>query len=157
MKAHLGLGTNLGDRHENLKQAIEKLATIGRVLETSKIYETSAWGLEEQDDFLNQVIILETDQKPFELLQSIQEIEKAVGRTKSIKWGPRVIDIDILFIQDRIMDDQHLIIPHPHIQNRNFVLVPLMELDPDFIHPKLNLSIIELYEESNDDCDVIEL
>jgi 2-amino-4-hydroxy-6-hydroxymethyldihydropteridine diphosphokinase len=157
MKAHLGLGTNLGDRHENLKQAIEKLATIGRVLETSKIYETSAWGLEEQDDFLNQVIILETDQKPFELLQSIQEIEKAVGRTKSIKWGPRVIDIDILFIQDRIMDDQHLIIPHPHIQNRNFVLVPLMELDPDFIHPKLNLSIIELYADSTDDCDVVEL
>lgn len=155
MKVYFGIGTNLGDRTENLKNAIEALSRIGKILATSKIYETTAWGITEQDDFLNQVIIIDTNLKPQEILDAIQKIEKSLGRTPTIQWGPRLIDIDILFIADKVITEKNLTIPHPHIANRNFVLIPMMELEPDFIHPVSKLPIIELYEMSEDDCDVI--
>src|SRR5688500_5363303 len=134
--AYLLTGGNIGNRLANLKQAaltIEK--RCGKITVTSSIYETAAWGKEDQQDFLNQVLLLETDFDAQQLIGIILQIEREMGRSRKEKNEPRVIDIDILFYNDAIINDLNLIVPHPQLQNRRFVLEPLNEIASEFVHP----------------------
>ncbi len=140
------LGTNLGQKKKNLITATEFLNTDNELLAFSKVYETSAWGLTEQDSFLNQVLILKTNLLPFELLKFCQNIENKMGRVRKQKWGERIIDIDILYYNQQIIDTENLQIPHPFLHERRFTLVPLAEIIPLFIHPGLHKTQKELLQ-----------
>lgn len=131
MKVYIGLGSNLGDRRGNLEKACKKL----NCLEKSLVYETEPFGVKDQPKFLNMVCMIETDLSPRDLLKHIKEIEVELGRKKRKKWGPREIDIDILFYGDLVIDEPDLKIPHPGILEREFVMKPLTEIAPEFIHP----------------------
>jgi 2-amino-4-hydroxy-6-hydroxymethyldihydropteridine diphosphokinase len=154
----LSIGSNIGDRMTNLRQAlglIEK--NIGKVAKKSHIYETQPWGEPNQDAFLNQVVMINTSLEPREMLEKITRIEREMGRERKEKWGPRVIDVDILFYGKRIIRDKGLEIPHPELHKRGFVLVPLMEIAPEFEHPILLKQIDELYMDCEDNSDVVML
>lgn len=126
---YLGLGTNLGDRYLNLENAIILInQQVGNVLKQSTIHETKAWGKTNQPDFLNMVIKIDTTLAPQILLKKCLSIENEIGRVRAEKWGPRLIDIDILYYNDLIIDDENLKIPHPFINERDFVLKPLKEI-----------------------------
>lgn len=145
--AYLSTGSNMGNRAEMLEKAnvlLEKKA--GLLLALSKVVETPAWGKTDQPDFLNQVVKLETSLSPQDLLTVILGIEKQLGRNRVEKWGPRSIDIDILFYDNEIIDEPGLQIPHPWMHERLFVLEPMCEIAPDFVHPVLNKTIAELLE-----------
>ena len=157
MANHLILhtGTNLGNREDNLLKAndlIEK--RIGAISKYSSLYETEPWGVEEQPAFINQAIELTTELSPEEILNAAHRIEEEMGRIRVKKWERRLIDIDIIFFGDQIIETERLHIPHKQIQHRNFVLIPLMEIIPDFIHPVFNETIEELYEKSTDTLEV---
>lgn len=145
----LGIGTNLGDKEENLNNAIEKINKSSKVknMTKSSFIKTSAWGVEDQPDFLNGALRLETIMKPYELLFFVKGIEEEIGREETYRWGPRLIDIDILFFADEIIRTEDLTIPHLQISNREFVLKPLMEIDPGYIHPLEHKSISQIYKE----------
>lgn len=129
-KVYLSLGSNQGDSGENLLDAVRELAQRGlRILDVSGIYITEPVGFKEQPDFLNLVLLAETDMEPLILLNQIAEIEELLGRVREVRWGPRTIDIDILFFGDRKIHTAELIIPHPRISERAFVLIPLKEID----------------------------
>jgi len=130
---------------------------IGPIKKKSAYYETDAWGVKNQAAFINSVMELESDDMPHEILIKIQEIEKTLGRVVVEKWGPRIIDIDILFYSDWIVKRPGLEIPHPFIQERNFVLRPLLDIDKNIIHPKLNKTIEELYLDFSDQSEVKKL
>lgn len=119
---------------------------IGLITDSSLLYQTEPWGNEEQDTFVNQAIKVNTACTPTEVLDQIFIIEQKMGRKRSEKWGPRIIDIDIIFYGHKIIKNHNLIIPHPQISNRSFVLKPLMDICPQFVHPELNKSVAELYE-----------
>ncbi len=154
----LGLGSNKGDRSENLKNAIDAISeAIGEIEKASSVFKTAAWGVKEQDDFYNQVISLHTSLDPVQLLQKCQKIESDLGRTKAEKWGPRIIDIDILFFNAEIINNTFLSIPHPFLHKRNFVLFPLAQIAANFVHPGFNKNITELLEESQDELKVEEV
>ncbi len=147
----IGLGTNLGDREKNLRQALEHIQAFIDIERSSSIYETEPVGYEDQDWFLNMVVEGHTRLSPLQLLRKLQEIENRIGRKRTIKNGPRIIDLDILFYSDKVLTAENLIIPHPAIQNRSFVLTPLHEIEPDFVHPKLNRDIKSLFETLSQD------
>jgi 2-amino-4-hydroxy-6-hydroxymethyldihydropteridine diphosphokinase len=148
---YLLLGSNLGDSESILRQAKSLIeARIGTVIKASSIYLTKAWGIENQPDFLNQVLELDTVLDASKVLQCILEIERELGRIRFQKWGTRIIDIDILYFGKLIIDTKNLVIPHPENQNRNFVLVPMAEIAPDFMHPVLQLSQTELLKKCPD-------
>jgi 2-amino-4-hydroxy-6-hydroxymethyldihydropteridine diphosphokinase len=135
----------MGNNHEQLLLAKKNIiADIGQVTASSSMYSTAAWGNTEQADFLNQVLMVETNLTPSKLLQSVLNIEKTMGRVRTIKNAPRIIDIDILFFNNDIVKLKNLSIPHPEIQNRRFVLTPLAELSPNFVHPSLKKTINQL-------------
>jgi 2-amino-4-hydroxy-6-hydroxymethyldihydropteridine diphosphokinase len=146
-KIYLGMGTNCGDRLKNLMAAIDALAPEINVTRRSPIYQTPPWGYTDQPDFLNLVVEGETDLAPKTLLTKLKNLEKKVGRTATFRWGPREIDIDILFYDNLILSSDGLEIPHPRLHERAFVLVPLSDLTPNLIHPKLGKSISELLAE----------
>lgn len=123
---------------------------VGPILQKSSLYQTAAWGLTDQADFLNQVVLLESSLTPNEILAEIQAIEKALGRERLVTWGPRTLDLDILFIDQELIQERDLQIPHPHIQDRKFILIPLHEIAADLNHPIYNKSIRELLNESKD-------
>lgn len=142
---YLLLGSNLGNSMEILMSARDMIKEqVGTIVNCSSIYKTKAWGIEDQPDFLNQVIEIDTDFNPDEVLAKILKIEQDLGRIRYQKWGTRIIDIDILYFGDQVLDSERLVIPHPENQNRNFVLVPIAEIAGDFIHPILKLSQKEL-------------
>lgn len=149
------LGSNLGDRLAYLQGAQNSLTeTVGKLLQKSAVYETAAWGLEDQAAFLNQVLQISTELSPIDLLTQINLIEKELGRVREIKWGTRVIDIDILYFDDIILETEKLIIPHPALQNRRFTLIPLTEIAPAYIHPRLNKSNEALLADCPDTLEV---
>jgi 2-amino-4-hydroxy-6-hydroxymethyldihydropteridine diphosphokinase len=141
---YIALGTNLGDRSGNLRAAIHALAPDVTVLAESHIYETPPWGYEDQPPFLNMVVKAETDLEPGALLRHLKGLEADLGREKSIRWGPRLIDLDILFYDDRVIQSPPLVIPHPRLHERGFVLVPLADVAPEFMHPVLGKRVWEL-------------
>lgn len=144
----LALGTNIGNKEQNLKTALEQLELHGIIVkQASKIYETEPLGPQNQDDYLNMAIDVETKLEPLELLQTLKKIEKNMGREKTIHWGPRIIDIDIIFYNDVVIESKELTIPHKEMHKRNFVLEPVIEITKDTIHPVLKKSIKTLQNE----------
>lgn len=147
MKEHmvyLALGSNLGDRLANLKQAIAALTPQMEVKAKSAVYETPPWGVEDQPKFLNQVIQATTYLDPEPLLKHLKRLEVALGRKESFPNGPRLIDLDILFYDDLVLNAGSLVIPHPRLHERGFVLLPLMDISPDFVHPVSKKSVREM-------------
>jgi len=132
---------------------------VGKLIKSSTIYTTKAWGIENQPDFINQIVIFKTQLLPHEVLIKCLQIEKELGRKRidGEKWQQRVIDIDILFYESEIINFNNLIIPHPYLHQRNFVLFPLAELMPEFIHPLLRKTIAELKKGCQDNLKVIKL
>jgi 2-amino-4-hydroxy-6-hydroxymethyldihydropteridine diphosphokinase len=147
---YLALGSNLDDRLANLKQAITSLSPQMEVKAKSRVYETPPWGYADQPMFLNQVIKANTYLEFEPLLKHIKRLEIALGRTPSFKNGPRLIDIDILFYDHLILNTPSLVIPHPHMHERGFVLLPLMDIAPDLVHPVHKKSVREMIAS----CDV---
>jgi len=154
-KAYLLTGGNMGDRAENLSNAVLLIKQFcGEITVASRIYETAAWGNTQQPNFLNQVLELKTELTALQLIRRILKIEKQMGRVRNEKFGPRIIDIDILFFNDEIIGLPFLKIPHTEIQHRRFVLIPLCEIAPELIHPQLNSTISELLKSCTDKLDV---
>lgn len=156
--AYLLLGSNIGDRFEYLSKARTAISEqSGRIFISSGIYETSAWGLEDQEPFLNQAIGIETNKKPDDLLRIIHIIEGSLGRKRIVKWDSRVIDIDILFYNDQQIKSKNLVVPHPLLHLRNFALIPMLEIAPKLIHPEIGKSISELLSNTSDKQEVTPL
>ncbi len=154
-KAYLLVGGNLGDRENYLAAARKEIEKVcGVISRQSSLYQTAAWGLEEQAPFLNQALAVETRLHAEELLQSILQIEERLGRKREIKYGPRIIDIDILLFNDEVIHKEGLTVPHPELQNRRFALAPLNEIAPTLQHPALKKSIAELLRICPDKLDV---
>ena len=143
---YLSLGTNLGDRLENLRAAVSALTPDLPVKAESPVYETEPWGYINQPAFLNMVIRVETDLLPLVLLARLKALEQGLGRIPTFPNGPRLIDLDILFYDDLTLDVPPLSIPHPRLHERAFVLVPLNDLAPELIHPRLGSSVAQLLE-----------
>lgn len=145
------LGSNLGNRELFLQQAVQLIEqNIAPVTKTSGIYETQSWGKTDEPDYLNQVVQLQTELPAQTVLERILNIEIMLGRKRDVKWGSRIIDIDILFYGDKIINEPGLIVPHPELHNRRFTLEPLEELAPDLIHPVLKRSVLKLKKELKD-------
>ena len=154
-KAYLLTGGNVGNREKNLARAKTLIGQqAGTVTRTSSLYETAAWGKTDQSPFLNQGLEVETTLSPQELLQQLLDIEKKMGRVRNEKYGPRIIDIDILLFNNIILNDPLLTLPHPELQNRRFALVPLAEIGPGLIHPVFKKSITELLALCRDELEV---
>lgn len=147
-KAVIGLGSNLGERDKNIRTALEKMQEKGiELLRVSSVLETEPYGYTNQPKFLNAVCLVETNLTPDQLLDVLLEIEKEMGRVRERKWGPRIIDLDIIFYEDLVLESERLIVPHPDMHNRWFVLAPLAEICPDYVHPKLKKTVRELLQE----------
>ncbi len=154
-KVYLLLGANIGNPNKQLEDAkVEIEDRIGRITRQSKIYESEAWGVENQPVFLNQVILLETDFSANKVLNEILKIEILLGRIRGQRWGSRIIDIDILYYNEDIIHTEDLQVPHPYIQERNFTLIPLVEIAAEYSHPIFKKSNKELLEESTDQLNV---
>lgn len=152
---YLHLGSNQGDRNEFLQKALQLISEkIGTINLKSNIYETEPWGMKEQENFLNMAIEVKSTKSPEDVIQSIKSIESSLGSSKSVKWGPRNIDIDVLYCDDLIIESSEITIPHPHIQDRNFVLIPLLEIAGDFTDPVHKMTIDELYDICKDTGEV---
>lgn len=144
--AFLSIGTNIGDRLANIKAAIAALSPAVCLVDSSPVYETLPWGYTDQNSFLNQVLKVETDLDPQGLLAYLKSLEKKLGRKKTFRYGPRLIDLDILFYDDLVIEMPELTIPHPHMTERAFVIVPLLDLAPGLIHPKLGKTVKDIAE-----------
>lgn len=155
---YLLLGSNLDEREKNLKKAVDQLAFSGfKIKRKSSLYQSAAWGITAQPVFLNQVLEVETTMTPAEILNEILSIEERMGRIREVKWGQRLIDIDILYYYDHVVSTANLTIPHPQIQNRRFTLVPLCELIPDVLHPQMGKTQKALLEATEDSLEVLKL
>ena len=143
-RVYLGLGSNLGERRLNLRRACSALASFMQVIRVSRVYQTPPWGYTDQPAFLNQVLEAQTELGPLDLLARLKSIETRLGRTPSFQYGPRLIDIDILFYGSQQVNLPNLVIPHPRLPERAFMLVPLAELAPDLLYPALGLTIRQL-------------
>lgn len=149
------LGANLGDPEKQLKDAIHEIGIhIGTIQTSSSVYRSEAWGVTDQPHFLNQALIVSTELPALTVLDSIQAIEKRLGRVRLTKWGARVIDIDMLYFNNEYIQHERLTIPHPYLADRRFVLVPLQEIAPDFIHPTLGVTNTVLLENCEDPLQV---
>lgn len=154
-KVYLLLGSNQQDPQKQLRIAQRSIIrNIGRIQRQSAIYQTAAWGNTDQPDFLNQVIVVQTKLTAVQTMQTILQIEKEMGRLRTVKNAPRIIDIDILFFNKEIINTAELTVPHPQLQNRRFVLVPLNELSPNFRHPILKKNIHQLFIHCTDKLNV---
>jgi len=143
---YIGLGSNLGDKKENLEEAIKMLESADGVHITrmSSLYQTEPWGVKDQNDFLNQVVEIETELPALTLLHLLQNIEIDMGRRRGAKWGPRNIDLDILLYGDEVLQSEELQVPHAHMRERLFVLIPLQEINPEIVFPDDGTSLGEV-------------
>lgn len=155
----IGLGSNQGNKIENCEQAIEEILKIDshQLVSRSSWYMTQPWGKDNQDWFINGVIQIKTCLDPYEILKRCKEIEFRLGRKPNVSWGPRPIDIDILFYNNLMIETSELKIPHPHIHQRNFVLIPMAEISPQFIHPVLKKAIAHLLKDVSDQKKVLKV
>jgi len=152
---YLLLGSNIGDSKAHLATAKTNIEnTLGQIIKASSIYKTDAWGNKNQPAFLNQVIIIETALDPEQTIEEIFAIEEKMGRKRTVKNAPRIIDIDILFFNSEVIQTRNLTVPHSEIQNRHFVLFPMAELSPDFTHPVLHKTMHCLLEDCIDTLNV---
>lgn len=148
---YLLTGSNIGNSQEHLQTAMAKIAVaVGVVSQQSGVYKTEPWGNKNQQDFLNQVLEIETELNPEEVLRTILAIETEMGRNRLRKWEPRIIDIDLLFYGNTIIRTQNLIVPHPLLHERRFTLLPLAEIAPDWVHPVFHQTVSELLESCTD-------
>ncbi len=156
-KVYLQLGSNLGERAKVISDAVKKiLESIGKVSALSQVYESTPWRVDGQANYLNQILEVKTIFSAQDILAAILKIEKDLGRVRIEKWGERLIDIDIIFFNNDIIETAELCIPHRHMHERNFVLVPLHEIAPNFFHPKYKKTVAQLYNESRDSEKVVE-
>lgn len=147
-EAYIGLGTNMGERSQNLTDAIEAIKNTSGIemIKRSEIIETEPWGYTDQDAFLNCVVKVKTFIPPHALMSLLLEIENSLKRERSIHWGPRTIDLDILFYDNLISDNPHIVLPHPLVHERAFVMESMAEIAPHFVHPLLNKRMAEIFE-----------
>ncbi|MCK4846554.1 MAG: 2-amino-4-hydroxy-6-hydroxymethyldihydropteridine diphosphokinase [Deltaproteobacteria bacterium] len=148
-RVFIAVGSNIGDGLKNCRQAVDRVRRLTKVSAVSSYYKTKPWGgdsIEAQADFINGVIEIETELTAEELLKALKAIEVDMGRVKAAHWGPRVIDLDIIFYGNEIIDEDDLKVPHPYMHERGFVLVPLMDIAPEMIHPKNGKSVRELLD-----------
>ena len=149
------LGSNLGDRLANLNQSGNLIQLqLGPIIKQSSVYETAPWGKSDQPNYLNQALQIETHLKPQELLSACLTIERLMGRHRDEKWGARLIDIDIVYFDDRIINSNELIVPHPRMTERKFVLTPLVEINPGFVHPVIKKNNRELLNVCKDELSI---
>lgn len=154
-KVYLAFGSNLGNRGRNIQIAVEHLERWGvKILRMSRLYETEPVGVKDQPTFYNAAAIGETALTPEEVLMAIQAIERSLKRERKEKWGPRTIDIDILMYDDLVLDVTGLVVPHPHMTERRFVLAPLVEIAENVIHPVLQRTMHQLLQECTDTAEV---
>lgn len=153
----IGIGSNLGERVLNCNKALERMAEFSEVLSVSSYYETEPVGVEDQPNFINCAAEIATELEAHELLGRLKAVERSLGREGAEKWGPRMIDLDIIFYGDRTIDDSKLRVPHPEAHLRRFVLVPLTEIAPALIHPVLKVTVTELLSRLKDSKKVVKL
>lgn len=153
--AYLLIGSNLGDKASYLKNASSYIQQqCGQIVKQSSFYETEPWGFTEQPSFLNQALCIKTELSPAQLMHTLLQIESEMGRTRTLKMGPRIIDLDILQIDQEIIDSPLLQLPHPAMHLRRFALIPMEEIAPNLVHPHLNKTITQLLEECSDQTNV---
>lgn len=147
--AYIGIGSNIGDRLGYIQQSVTMLSSYEGVelLESSGFYETEPYGFKDQNWFVNAIVKIRTTLSPVDLLHACQCVEEKLGRVREKKWGPRTIDLDILFYDDLVMDTDILTIPHPGMSERAYCIVPMLELDEDFIHPVLNKTMLQIHSD----------
>jgi 2-amino-4-hydroxy-6-hydroxymethyldihydropteridine diphosphokinase len=152
----LGIGGNIGNKHDNFDKVYTLIKNeLGTITKSSSVYETPPWGFQSEDVFWNQVLMIETEFSPFELLQKITEIEIQFGRERENgHYKSRAMDIDILYFDELVIETETLTIPHPHLPRRLFVLVPLTEIAPEFVHPQLGFTSLKLLENCGDNSDI---
>ncbi|MCC5426590.1 2-amino-4-hydroxy-6-hydroxymethyldihydropteridine diphosphokinase [Clostridium botulinum] len=145
--AYVAFGSNIGEKENYIRKALEKIEERKmKIIKVSPIYETEPYGVLDQDSFLNGVVKIETNLTPEDLIGELLNIEKQLDRVRERRWGPRTIDLDIIFYDDLIINEKDLVIPHKDMENREFVLKPLCDIDENFIHPVLKKSVRELYD-----------
>ena len=153
----LSLGSNIEPRHDHLVRAISKLSSIGKIVKKSSIYETEPWGDKKQSNFYNAIVKFNSSLAPKTLLKSIKKIEKSIGRQTNYHWGPREIDIDIIFCQDHTFNESDLKIPHPEYTKRRFVLEPILEIDKNFSHSNSDKTITDFLTKCKDQSSINKL
>jgi 2-amino-4-hydroxy-6-hydroxymethyldihydropteridine diphosphokinase len=144
--AFIGIGSNMGDREKNCLDALRLLEEtgVGKILKRSSLYHTPPFGFEQQDWFLNAALKMETSLAPLDFFEALKSMEKTMGRQAGFRWGPRLIDLDLLFYNDFVIESPSLVVPHPGIPKRRFVLEPLAEIEGEWIHPLLKKSVSDL-------------
>lgn len=145
-EVYLALGSNVGDKTGYLIKAIDMLGEKVSILKTSRVYTSKPMGYKQQDVFLNMVVYGKTYLDLLPLFEFIKDVEKRAGRVERFRWGPREIDIDILFFNDEVHDSDIVVVPHPRLHERDFVIIPFIDINPDYIHPKLNVKIKDLLD-----------
>ena len=156
-EAFIGIGSNLGEKVQNCNDALAYISDFSKVTSMSSLYESEPAGYTEQPKFVNAVVKIETGLSPHDLLNSLKLIEKRMGRERTFRWGPRIIDLDILFYDDLIIESENLVIPHEELQKRRFVLEPILEIDSDLIHPKYKISVKEILNNLIGSAEIIKI